>query len=378
MKNINKITVVVNGRFHAFDYAEELHRLGLLDKLISTMPYFVAKKFNIPKNKYVGLSFFEFLKVFFRKVFKVSLPTLQYSRFFTKVANLYIPKNTDVIISFAGYSKDIFSSKKNLNKIKILDRGSTHTLSNKSLNKQAADYHNIDYYPHTKKFIDREILEYKLADFIMLPSTFVKKTFIENGVKESKLFVNPYAFSTKKFPIVDEKKFYMKEKNTILYVGQLSSRKGTKVLVDAFLNVKKQIPNAKLWLVGALTDINKSIIDIKGVEHFGVLKKEKLKEKYLKANVFCLPSFEDGFGLVLIEAKYFNLPIIASKNTGINDLYSEKDKGSFLTFDAGNCKELSEKLTVLLNNADKFKNEKVIKDITWNDFVNNILKKVNV
>ena len=43
---MRKITVVVNGRFHAFDYAAELNKLGVLYKLISTMPYSKAKKFG--------------------------------------------------------------------------------------------------------------------------------------------------------------------------------------------------------------------------------------------------------------------------------------------------------------------------------------------
>ena len=123
-----KITVIVNGRFHAFDYASELHKKGLLDKLISTMPYSKAKIFNIPRNKYSGFPILEAVKYMFRKLFKKELPLVLYSKLFNKLCLSKIPKTTEVIISFAGYSKEIFEN--NDNKIKILDRGSTHTINN--------------------------------------------------------------------------------------------------------------------------------------------------------------------------------------------------------------------------------------------------------
>lgn len=128
MDNKKKITVIVNGRFHTFDYAAELHKLGYLDKLISTMPFYKAKSYGIGKDHYIGFSILEASKIVYREIFKKELPVNFYSKLFTLLANLFIPKNTDVIISFAGYSKEIFSDKKNFNKIKILDRGSTHTL----------------------------------------------------------------------------------------------------------------------------------------------------------------------------------------------------------------------------------------------------------
>ena len=84
------------------------------------MPYSKAKKFNIPRKLYVGFPIFEAFKFIYRHLFN-------------KLANYFIPKNTDVIISFAGYSQEIFNDKRHIDKIKILDRGSTHTLTNISL-----------------------------------------------------------------------------------------------------------------------------------------------------------------------------------------------------------------------------------------------------
>jgi len=52
-----------------------------------------------------------------------------------------------------------------------------------------------------------------------------------------------------------------------------------------------------------------------------------LQEKYLRATVFCLPSIEEGLALVLNEALSCGLPVIATENTGIEDLLSEGKGG---------------------------------------------------
>ena len=373
MKNKKKITVIVNGRFHAFDYAAELHKLGYLDKLISTMPYYKAKSFGISREHYVGFPILEASKILYRKIFNAELPVNVYAKLFTALAKLYVPRNTDVIIGFAGYSFEIFRDSKNLDKIKILDRGSTHTLTNIELKSQAATYHSTGYQSHNETFVKREIDEYEMADYIMVPSSFVKDTFINNNVSGSKLFLNPYAFSTTKFP--KKSCEVSREPNTILFVGQLSPRKGIKVLVDAFKLLKIKLPESQLWLVGAMNGIDEALIKDEGIEYFGVLKKEVLKKKFETASVFCLPSFEEGLALVLTEAKYFELPIVATKNSGVEDLFKENEYG-YTLFETANCQDLANKLELVLKSKDAFMDNK-IRHTSWLDFTKMILQIID-
>lgn len=375
IKGKNKITVIVNGRFHAFDYAYELHKAGRLHRLISTMPYSSAKKFNIPRKLYVGFPIFEAFKILYRYLFNKELPTLLYAKLFTKLANCFIQKNTDVIISFAGYSHEVFDDERHKDKIKILDRGSTHTISNISLNKQAAIYHGKKFISHSPSFVNREINEYNLADLIMIPSTFVKQTFIENNVDENKLIFNPYAFSTTMFPVRSE--IVNRDSQTILFVGQLSSRKGIKVLIDAFKLLKKELPNLKLWLVGSSSMIDLKSIELDGIEYFGKLNKEALKVKYEKASLLCLPSYEEGFGLVLVEAKYFRLPIITTLNTGVVDLFS-KDENGYKIFEVGNPIDLKNKLKFELLKINKTEINENVNEISWNCFTKNLLNHIEM
>ncbi len=374
MNTKQKITVIVNGRFHTFDYAAELHKLGLLDKLISTMPYSKAEKFGIPKEKYVGFPVFEAAKYIGRKVFGKELPPVYYSKLFNKAVLRKIPKTTDVIISFAGYSKEIFEEFPK--KLKVLDRSSTHTLANIELKQQAADYHGFDYTPHPKAFIDRELAEYDMADYILVPSDFVKKTFTDHGVSEEKMILNPYVFSTKKFSNTS-KNVKEKAEQTILYVGQMSPRKGTKVLVDAFEHLKKELPETKLWMVGSLNGVERELLNKEGITYFGTLRGDELKDKYERASLFCLAAYEEGLAYVLTEANYFNLPIVATPNSGVETL--KKGDDNYLTFEAGNYLDLSAKLNKVLSSLELYQSkENKSKSKTWKEYTGELLNALNI
>ncbi|WP_372757559.1 glycosyltransferase family 4 protein [Mariniflexile sp.] len=369
-----KITVVVNGRFHAFDYAAELYKMGCLEKLISTMPYSVAKRYNIGKEVYVGLPFFEVLKRGYRKIFKKELPVLWYARLFTKTTLKFIPNSTEVVICFAGYAQEIFEAYKLKSVIKILDRGSTHTLSNIQLKKQAGDYHRYDYPANSQIFVERELLEYELANYILIPSKFVKQTFIENQVDKQKLIQIPYAFSSKKFKKITHSS--TKRQNTVLFVGQLSPRKGTGVLIDAVKLVREHIPEVELWFVGSLQKgINKEHLKQDWIKYYGVLRGDSLVAKYQEATLFCLPSFEEGLALVLTEAKYFNLPIVATPNSGIEDL-TIIDHKKYQLSEAGNVKELAFKIEKALKLDFEQSNNVNVFYHTWEDFTNQLLSRI--
>lgn len=375
MAKSENITVIVNGKFHAFDYASELYKKGKLNRLISTMPYSKVKPFGIPRKYYKGFPLLEVVKILFRKMARRELPVVLYAKFFTKFASYFVSSKTDVIISFAGYSKEIFNDRRFGKAIKILDRGSTHTLENIKLKQQAADYHKNSFKQHSNEFVNRELMEYKLADFILVPSKFVKNTFIKNGVPTKKLILNSYAISDNKFS--KEMVKVKREEDVILFVGQLSARKGIKVLIDAYRVLKTKRPNLQLWLVGAINDIKSEILDLDGVTYFGVLRGEELQDKFQRATLFCLPSFEEGLALVLTEAKFFNLPIVATPNTGVEDLFNESSDDFYL-FEAGDPLDLAKKISLCLQYQNKNTDIATVKSKSWSEFSDVLLNKIGL
>ena len=98
------------------------------------------------------------------------------------------------------------------------------------------------------KVVERELQEYQEADFIAIPSQFVKGTFLQYGIPEGKLIQIPYGVNLNHFYPVP------KEDNTfrIIHCANLSLRKGVPYLLQAFSELKMK--DAELWLIGSVTD----------------------------------------------------------------------------------------------------------------------------
>lgn len=98
----------------------------------------------------------------------------------------------------------------------------------------------------------------------------------------------------------------------ILFVGTLDSRKRGRELLRQFgETIRKQIPDAELWIVRENEQVNQP-----GVTVFGSVSHEKLVDLYQRAWVFCLPSSYEGFGVPYIESMACATPVVATPNPG--------------------------------------------------------------
>lgn len=110
---------------------------------------------------------------------------------------------------------------------------------------------------------------------------------------------------------------YIKSENTkiVLAVGRLTYQKGFDMLLEAWLHVNKVMPDWKLKIVGDGEDRAKltSFIEknqlTESVELVG--NTNEVHKYYKRAEIFCLSSRFEGFGMVLIEALAFGLPIVS-------------------------------------------------------------------
>jgi glycosyltransferase involved in cell wall biosynthesis len=129
-----------------------------------------------------------------------------------------------------------------------------------------------------------------------------------------------------------------------LFLGRLTVDKGILDLAEAFFEINRKYFNTHLMVVGPDEEgIKKRVIDIckncSNNLHFE--NYTDAPEKYMAASdVFCLPSYREGFGLVIIEAASAGIPSIGSRIYGITDAIDDPDTG-FL-FNTGNIKDLAE------------------------------------
>lgn len=135
----------------------------------------------------------------------------------------------------------------------------------------------------------------------------------------------------------------------LLYVGRMKREKGVVDLLAAFSGLRRRWPELRLLLVGPDDDgLDSQCVGVAGALRIGYTK---VVEDYLAAaDVFCLPSYREGFGLVLVEAGAMGLPVVASRIYGITDAVVDKETG--LLHRPGDIEDLSAKIEALLSNAE--------------------------
>jgi glycosyltransferase involved in cell wall biosynthesis len=106
---------------------------------------------------------------------------------------------------------------------------------------------------------------------------------------------------------------------TILSVARQYRRKNTAVLVRAMQRVRGTLPTACLRIVGDGPELPRirSLVRSLGLENAvtlvgSVQGLDEIREEFARADVFCLPSRQEGFGIVFLEAMAAGLPIVAA------------------------------------------------------------------
>ena len=112
-------------------------------------------------------------------------------------------------------------------------------------------------------------------------------------------------------------------KANILFVGRLEKRKGLNYLLEAFKQVKQEIPDSRLIIVGPGTRLRRKYekqvmrSGLKDVIFAGFVSYDELPRYYKTADVFCAPATgRESFGIVLLEAMAVGKPIVASNIEG--------------------------------------------------------------
>lgn len=131
----------------------------------------------------------------------------------------------------------------------------------------------------------------------------------------------------------------------LLFVGRLTREKGVSDLMAAFNQLAPHFPGLHLLLVGPDEEGMDALCrDDSRVHRVGYT--HRVEDYMAAADVFCLPSYREGFGLVLIEAGAVALPTVASRIYGITDAVVEGETG--LLHRPGDVADLAGKLGILV------------------------------
>jgi len=139
----------------------------------------------------------------------------------------------------------------------------------------------------------------------------------------------------------------------LLYLGRLNIDKGIIDLVQAFRQLIAEGINVVLVLVGNEENVSFAHIEALSAEAASRLRRVEFTsspERYMAAaDIFCLPSYREGFGQVIIEAAACEVPTVASRIYGVTDAIDDGNTG--LLFSAGDVEGLKLSLNRLITDS---------------------------
>ncbi len=369
-----KVIISVGGRFHAFNLAQQLLKKDYLDFIITSYPKFMTRKWGLPDNKVKTIFLKEILYRGWLKLPKIikNLYNPQYltCNLFDIIASKKV-KKADIFVVWSSFGLYSLRKAKELGAKVVLECGSSHILyATKILKEEYEKFGvkpSIESLPHPKT-TEKMLQEYQEADYIAIPSFFVKRTFLENNIPESKLIHIPYGVDLSNFKQVPKKDNIFR----IIFAGTICLRKGVQYLIQAFNELK--LPNSELVLLGYVDEdikdflkrhLNDKII-IKHVPHF------ELYKEYSQGSIFVLPSIEEGLARVILEAMACGLPVIVTTNTGGEDIIREGIDGFIIPI--RDIEKLKEKILYFYKNPEIVKEmgenakQRVKTGFTWDDY----------
>lgn len=140
---------------------------------------------------------------------------------------------------------------------------------------------------------------------------------------------------------------------TILFSGVLTRRKGVLQLARAFAEVARDHPRLHLVVLGSgpLEALMRDLLEpvASQVTWLGFVAWNNVPEQYAQADVLCLPTRYDGWGMVIPEAMAAGLPVLATRNAGAaRELLKDGVNGWFLSgLEAGDIVDSLRRLLTL-------------------------------
>jgi teichuronic acid biosynthesis glycosyltransferase TuaC len=142
----------------------------------------------------------------------------------------------------------------------------------------------------------------------------------------------------------------------ILFGATLIKRKGCEYLIKAFADVSKNHNNVELWIAGGgelfneLKDLAKMLGVFNKTKFFGAIEHSKMLELMNNCDIFALPSWDEAFGVVYLEAMSFKKPVIGTENEGVSEIIIDGTNG--LLVPPRNVNILKNKLEMLVTDEN--------------------------
>lgn len=250
--------------------------------------------------------------------------------------------------------------KRNITAIKQIDSKyiiTTRTFHNELVSKYAnpniikiATEHN--FHNNDNKYINNLIKSLQNFNYLIVVSNTLQE-FYENKIGKTKCIYIPNVID--KLP---DKETNL-EKNILINIGRLEYEKAHNDLIDIVYDVKKEIKDIKVYIIGdgskksELEEKIKSLSLEENIILTGFLNQKEMEKYLTSSKLFVMTSHTESFGLVLIEAMSYKVPCIAYDSAdGAKELLKE---GNGILIKDRNKEQIVKEIINLLKNKNKLK-----------------------
>ncbi len=200
------------------------------------------------------------------------------------------------------------------------------------------------------------------ADFIISISHYTKRQAVAiNGLDEKRIFVLPNALEWKTSEAVERAAPSSLPLGTrLLSVGRLlksEQQKGFDTVIRALPSTAAKAADVQYIIIGTGDDLerHKQLAREVGVSdrvHFlGTVDEETLRHCYKSCDIFVMPSAQEGFGFVYLEAMQFAKVVVAAQSGGAPEVVEDQVTGRLVEY--GNKDELARALIELCLDPEK-------------------------
>ena len=220
--------------------------------------------------------------------------------------------------------------------------------ANNNITKIATEH---NHHNNNEKYINNLIKSIKGFDYFVLVSKELQN-FYKNKVENTKCLYIPNVIEK----INDEP--LNNYNHNLISIGRLSKEKGFDDLINLIYEIKKDINDIHLDLIGdgveynSLKQLIKKLKLEDNITMHGFKNKEEIDNIIKNDSLYVMTSHTESFGIVLIEAMSYGLPCIAFNSAqGACEVISQKE----LLIENRNINKMKDKIIALLNNKKELK-----------------------
>jgi Glycosyl transferases group 1 len=244
----------------------------------------------------------------------------------------------DHIIATYGTANASFQTVRAQGGKTFLEAGNSHPENFWTILSEEARRWNSPFPPVARHHYERSVEMLKDVDYVLSASSFVAKSYLERGFKPEQILPHSRAIDLSAFKPSPGPRPKGRPL-TLMTTGTLCLRKGSPYLFEAFRLIQKKRPGTRFVMRRILANDFKQLVpryaDLP-VTWLEVMPHAELAARVREADIFILPSLEDGLALTVVEALACGVPVITTRNTGASDMIIPGRNGEIVPIrDAG-------------------------------------------